>query len=87
MSNVLQLKNLAVSDTGFVFDPRSGATFSLNATGLAILNALREGDDLPAILARLEAAFDVVGESVAHDVRDLVQSLQRHGVLSSEYKL
>jgi PqqD family protein of HPr-rel-A system len=87
MSNALHLKNLAVSDTGFVFDPRSGATFSLNATGLAILNALREGHDLSAIVARLEAAFDVVGETVAHDVRELVQSLQRHGVLSNEYKL
>jgi PqqD family protein of HPr-rel-A system len=87
MSNVLQLKNLAISETGFVFDPRSGATFSLNSTGLAILNSLREGHDLPTIMARLEAAFDVVGETVAHDVRELVQALQRHGVLSAEYKL
>ena len=33
MSSATHLKDLALSDTGFVFDPYTGATFTTNATG------------------------------------------------------
>ncbi len=35
--------NIAVSETGFVFDPNSGDSFTLNETGKQILNMLSEG--------------------------------------------
>jgi len=36
-------KNIAVSETGFLFDPNSGESFSLNETGKKILQFLQEG--------------------------------------------
>ena len=36
------LKNIAVSDTGFMFDPATGNTFTLNETALYIVNLLKE---------------------------------------------
>ena len=36
-------KNLAISDTGFVFDATAGESYSLNPIGLEILNYLKEG--------------------------------------------
>ena len=44
------LRDLAVSDTGFVFDPYSGATFSVNPTGLVILRALQQGAERDDVL-------------------------------------
>ena len=44
-----RLTELAISDTGFIFDPGSGATFNVNATGLIALAALREGVDPPTL--------------------------------------
>jgi hypothetical protein len=38
-----RLSNLALSPTGFVFDPRTGATYTVNPTGRAVLEALRDG--------------------------------------------
>jgi len=35
-------KKLAISDSGFVFDPQSGESYSLNETGAEILNMLKE---------------------------------------------
>ena len=35
-------KNIAVSETGFLFDPNSGESFSLNETGKKILKFLEE---------------------------------------------
>ena len=62
MSSATHLKDLALSDTGFVFDPYTGATFTTNATGLAILQALREGLGRSAIIERLRERFDVHGD-------------------------
>ncbi len=33
--------NIAISDTGFVFDPTSGESFTLNPTGLEIIKLLK----------------------------------------------
>ncbi len=48
------LRDLAISDTGFVFDPYTGHTFTVNATGLVLLKELARGaapGDLPSVLA------------------------------------
>ena len=37
------LRRLALSDSGFVFDPLSGASFTVNASGLALIRILQEG--------------------------------------------
>ena len=76
------LQDLALSDTGFVFDPRSGATFTVNATGLLALKALRDGLDMPAIAKRLADEFEVRGGDPRHDVDEFVQLLKQNGVLS-----
>ena len=36
-------KNIAISESGFVFDPTSGESFSLNPIAIEILNMLKEG--------------------------------------------
>ncbi len=36
-------KNLALSDSGFVFDPSTGDSFSTNPIGLEIIRMLKEG--------------------------------------------
>jgi PqqD family protein of HPr-rel-A system len=87
MSKRPMLENLAVSDTGFVFDPSSGATFTLNASGLVILNALREGLSLDEIVARLRDHFDDVGGDAKDDVFDFVARLRQQGILPSDFSL
>jgi hypothetical protein len=41
-----RLKDLALSESGFLFDPYTGLTFSLNPTGRFMLERLREGLDV-----------------------------------------
>lgn len=36
-------RNVAVSETGFVFDPTSGESYSINAEGQEIMALLKEG--------------------------------------------
>jgi PqqD family protein of HPr-rel-A system len=78
-----RLKDLAVSESGFVFDPYGGQTYSLNASGRVILEALRRGDDVEAIEAALRDAFEVEpGTDVARDVREYLLRMREQGWLA-----
>ena len=78
------LKNLAVSSTGFVFDPRSGATFTVNPTGLAILVALRDGASIDEVVDQIGDTFEGAPRSARDDVLDFLQALRAHGLVSAE---
>jgi PqqD family protein of HPr-rel-A system len=82
MSNDARLKELAISETGFVFDPHSGGTFTLNATGQLIIKALRDGASPEEIVTQLRATFDDVTRNVAEDVEDFLRTLNDFGLSS-----
>jgi PqqD family protein of HPr-rel-A system len=82
MSNDVRLKELAISETGFVFDPHSGGTFTLNGTGQVIVKALRDGSTPDEIVEQLRATFDDVNRDVIEDVRDFLRTLTDFGLLS-----
>lgn len=74
------LRRLALSDSGFVFDPVSGDSFTVNDTGLAILRQLQQGADLAGLLAALTAEFVVTAETAERD------AIEFAGVLRSRFK-
>jgi len=82
MSNPSRIKDIAINDTGFVFDPFSGGTFTLNSTGQVIIKALRDGLSHGEIVARLRDEFDEVSAKLEEDVQDFIRSLRDFGLLS-----
>jgi PqqD family protein of HPr-rel-A system len=79
--DVTHLKDLAIADTGFVFDPRSGYTFTVNPTGLAILRELKAGRSVAEAAAAVQDAFELEGgEDVARDVDDFILRLREQGL-------
>jgi hypothetical protein len=84
MNHVNRLGDLALSDNGFAFDPCSGATFTINATGVCVLQALKEGLSREAIGARLAARFDAGAADVVRDVDDFMALLRQHGIVGEE---
>lgn len=78
-----RIRDLAISGTGFVFDPHTGATFSANETGLTILRALAEGLDRSAIADRLREQFEVEGPELERDLSDFLLQLRRDELLES----
>jgi hypothetical protein len=62
------LRRLAISESGFVFDPATGNSFTINETGLLILRALQAQQDIDLIAARLVSEYDI-------DARDLERDL------------
>jgi len=83
MSNQPRIKDIAINDTGFVFDPYSGGTFTLNLTGQVIVKALRDGLSHNEIVTRLRSEFDGVTPKLDEDVQDFMRSLRELGLLAN----
>jgi PqqD family protein of HPr-rel-A system len=76
-----RLGQLALSEEGFIFDPMSGQSFQVNATGIAIFKALRENPRPPEIAVMLTETYDVLPEEADRDVSDFVERLRAYGLM------
>jgi len=75
-----RLRDLAVSETGFVFDPYSGQTYSLNPSGLLALEAVRRGEGAEEVAEALRARFEVAeGQDLGRDVAEFLRGLREQG--------
>lgn len=75
-----KLQTIAVSDTGFVFDARTGNTFAVNATGAAVLRALKDGQSLAQIHDQVVAGFPHA-TSVDEHLRQFAELLVELGLV------
>jgi PqqD family protein of HPr-rel-A system len=78
-----RLRSLAVSDTGFVFDPRTGQSFTVNSSGLIVLKSLKDGLSVRAICQLLEETLEA-GHGVEDDLESFLQVLVELGLTSAE---
>jgi hypothetical protein len=76
--DIVKLHNLAISDTGFIFDPVTGNSFNTNETGIFILNRLKRGDEVTAIAGALNAEYDTDIETAEQDVLQLIETLRSY---------
>ena len=80
--DVSRLRDLALNDLGFVFDPLTGHTFTVNATGLAVMRALKQSPALEAALSLVAAAFEIdAGDDLARDVDEFLARLREQGLV------
>lgn len=71
------LKNLALSDTGFVFNPGTGDSFSVNPIGLSILRYLKDALPEDEIKKRLLEQYNTDSESIEKDLYDFMKMLEQ----------
>lgn len=76
-----RLQHLAINKDGFVFDPTSGESFTVNETGLAILGAMVAGTATEDIADILLDAFDVTPAEAQRDLMDFVDQLNTHRLI------
>ena len=69
------LQRLAISESGFVFDPASGQSFTVNETGLALLRLLQKSSDVQSIIGRLQQEYDIGVTELERDIGDFQDEL------------
>jgi len=71
-------KNIAISDTVFIFDPGTGDSYSLNPTGLEILKMLKNDMDHEAIIKKMLEKYDVDRTTVEMHLYDFITMLNHY---------
>ena len=70
------LQHLAINKDGFVFDPTTGESFTVNGTGLVILEGMMAGKATEDIVEELIDRFDVTPVEVQRDLLDFIDRLR-----------
>jgi hypothetical protein len=87
MDPLQRIRDLAVSESGFVFDPYTGNTFSVNAPGRTILEGLRQELAREQIVELLHERFETHQEDITRDLDDFVGILRREGIIPVDFSL
>ncbi len=87
-----RLSDLAISDSGFVFDPYTGASFTVNLAGLTLLRSLKDGADRRALVAALRDGFEIRDGGASpddfdRDVDEFVSQLRRFDLVPRGFEL
>jgi len=73
-----RLKQLAVSDTGFIFDPQTGQSFTVNKTGHLVLAMLKNSATTEDTARELAERCDKPYELVLCCVEAFIMQLNRY---------
>lgn len=71
------IPNIALSDTGFVFNPSTGDSFSVNPIGLGVLKDLKDNKSINEISERILSEFNTDETTVEKDLYDFIAMLKQ----------
>ncbi|MCF8345843.1 MAG: PqqD family protein [Bacteroidales bacterium] len=77
-------ENIAVSKSGFLFDPDSGESFSVNSTGKEILQYLSKGMSISEIESSIFDEYEVEQKTFRRYMDDFAHTLRRFNLLENE---
>ena len=69
-------KNIAVSESGFIFNPTTGESFSANPIGKEILHLMNENKTFEEIKAILSEQYDLDAVTFEKDYNDFIRMLE-----------
>ena len=74
-------KNIAISETGFVFNPLTGDSFSTNPVGQEILRKLQNGSNREKLANHIVDLFSVDKGVIEKDINDFLMMLKSYQIL------
>lgn len=74
-------KNVAVSDTGFLFNPSSGDSYSVNPIGMAIINQMHENKSKEAIKKHIMEEYVCDENTFEKDYYDFTLMLRNYKLI------
>ena len=77
-------KNIAISDSGFLFDPSTGESFTFNPTGLEIFRYLKENKSFDEIREIILEKYDVDKNSFERFYYDFISMLKQYQLTEHE---
>ncbi len=82
MSNYKAAENLAISETGFLFLPGTGETYTSNEIGKTIIQLLQKGESQEKIIEKITNEYDVEPNTFEKDLADFINQLTQFNLVS-----
>ena len=77
-------KNIAISESGFIFNPEIGTSFTTNSLGVAILKQLKEKTSLGQIKDSIVKNYDIDAITCEKDLDDFLRIVNQYNLLEEE---
>lgn len=77
-------ENLAISESGFLFNPTTGESFTVNPVGAEIIELLKEGKSEEEITEILLGLYEVDSKTLQKDLYDFKDILKIHQLLEQD---
>ncbi|HPW65562.1 MAG TPA: PqqD family protein [Salinivirgaceae bacterium] len=77
-------KNIAISENGFIFNPLTGDSFSVNETGVFILQKLKDGENEETIIRNLMDEYELDASTAEKDFNDFLSLLKSFQLVTNE---
>ena len=74
--NTEHIKELAMSDNGFIFDPATGYSYHTNELGFYILKMLQHDHSKEDIIKQIIKEYNITADHLTHDFDHFVMMLE-----------
>ncbi len=78
------IKEIKISDNGFVFNSNTGDSFSLNSTGLELIQLISQEKEIEEIKEVFTTRFDLDELTFEKDFYEFCSLLKLHGIIARE---
>jgi hypothetical protein len=76
--------NIALSESGFIFNPNTGESFTLNPTGQKLFGLIRDGKDYKAIRKYFMDNFDTEDSIFEKDFEDFMHMMTSYQMMDAD---
>jgi hypothetical protein len=74
-------KNIATSEAGFIFNPGTGDSFSVNNIGSEILAIFKEDKSIQEVIESISLRYEVEKSQLEKDLEDFVSQLYGYNLM------
>ncbi len=71
-------KRLALSDSGFVFDPVTGKSYTVNDTGIWLIKQLQKNPNLDALHSQILREFEGEATVIERNVMEFLEQIRQY---------
>lgn len=77
LPDLATLKRLAISESGFIFDPETGHSFNVNETGMLILRSLQDHQDPQQVIKTIISNYEISERDAERDLIEFIGLLRK----------
>ena len=77
-------KNIAISESGFIFNPSTGDSFSTNHLGQDIIRLLQSEKSTEEVIHSLQEKYSVDKQTIENDLGDFLYMLKTYQIIKED---